>query len=127
MGRSKYDRRRNLDIICKAIQKATSLNVSVNDREDIVLDEALKISGTAAKLGKDSAYHHCTVLVDVNECVLHDALNSKADGVESRATQSVRVPVKNLAQVTPNLNVSLLEEAVGWQFLRTNIDGEDGG
>ncbi len=25
------------------------------------------------------------------------------------------------------MNVSLLEEAVGWQFLRTNIDGEDEG
>ena len=37
-----------------------------------------QISGTAAKLGRDTAYHHCTVLVDVNECVLHDALNSKA-------------------------------------------------
>ena len=49
------------------------------------------------------------------------------DGIESRATQSVRVPVKNLAQVSPNLNVSLLEEAVGWQFLRTTIHGEDGG
>ena len=67
-----------MNIICKAIQDVTALNVSVNDREDIVLNEKLKISGTAAKLGKDAAYHHCTVLVDVNECVLHDALSSKA-------------------------------------------------
>ena len=104
-----YDRRRNLDIICNAIKKATSLNVAVNSREDIVLDEKHKISGTAAKLGKDSAYHHCTVLVDVNECVLHDALNSKAEGIESRATQSVRVPVKNLAAMSPDLNVSHLQ------------------
>ena len=79
--RSKYDRRRNLNIICNAIGNVTDLNVAVNDREDIVLGHLgrdLKISGTAAKLGKDSAYHHCTVLVDVNECVLHDALHSKA-------------------------------------------------
>ncbi len=40
--------------------------------------EFFQVSGTAAKLGKDTAYHHCTVLVDVNECVLHDALNSQA-------------------------------------------------
>eukprot|EP00093_Oithona_nana_P003959 03959.XXX_110716_108951_1 [CDS] Oithona nana genome sequencing. len=128
--RSKYDRRRNLDIICNAIGNVTNLDFSVNDREDIVLGHLgrdLKISGTAAKLGKDSAYHHCTVLVDVNECVLHDALHSKADGVESRATQSVRVPVKNLAAVSPNLSVGLLQEAVGWQFLRTNVQGEDDG
>lgn len=76
--RSAYERRRNLDIICNAIQKTTHLDVSVNKREDIVLDNEHKISGTAAKLGKNSAYHHCTVLVDVNECVLHDALNSQA-------------------------------------------------
>ena len=49
------------------------------------------------------------------------------EGVESRATQSVRVPVKNLARISPNLNVSLLQEAVGWQFLRTNVFGEDEG
>jgi len=125
--RSRYDRKRNLNIICNAIREATALNVAVNSREDIVLDEKHKISGTAAKLGKDSAYHHCTVLVDVNECVLHDALSSKAEGVESRATQSVRVPVKNLAQSCPNLNVGVLQEAVGWQFLRTNVFGEDEG
>jgi lipoyltransferase 1 len=125
--RSRYDRKRNLNIICNAIREATALNVAVNDREDIILDEKHKISGTAAKLGKNSAYHHCTVLVDVNECVLHDALSSKAEGIESRATQSVRVPVKNLAMVSPNLNVSLLQEAVGWQFLRTNVLGEDEG
>ena len=76
--RSRYDRKRNLNIICNAIKEATALNVAVNDREDIILDEKHKISGTAAKLGKNSAYHHCTVLVDVNECVLHDALSSKA-------------------------------------------------
>ena len=76
--RSRYNRTRNLNIICNAIREATALNVAVNSRDDIVLDEDLKISGTAAKLGKDAAYHHCTVLVDVNECVLHDALSSKA-------------------------------------------------
>jgi len=37
-----------------------------------------QISGTAAKLGRNTAYHHCTVLVDVNDCKLHDALNSQA-------------------------------------------------
>lgn len=125
--RTKYDRRRNLEIICNAIHKTTNLDVSVNHREDIVLNDVHKISGTAAKLGKDVAYHHCTVLVDVNECKLHEALDSKAEGVESRATQSVRVPVKNLAQVYPNMDMKVLQETVGWQFLRTNVDGEDEG
>ena len=57
----------------------------------------------------------------------HFTLYGLQEGVESRATQSVRVPVKNLARISPNLNVSLLQEAVGWQFLRTNVFGEDEG
>ena len=72
-----------MEIICSAIRRSTDLNVSVNKREDIVLNDLHKISGTAAKLGKDTAYHHCTVLVNVNECVLHDALDSKAVSLHS--------------------------------------------
>lgn len=125
--RSEYHRKHNLDVICSAIGRLTDLNVSVNKREDIVLDDKYKISGTAAKLGKDNAYHHCTVLVDVNECVLHEALNSQATGVETRATQSVRVPVKNVRAVDPSVDVESLQESLGWEFLRTSLDGQDGG
>ena len=45
--------------------------------------------------------------------------------MESRATQSVRVPVKNLAQLVPSLDILEVETAIGFNFLRTNIDGED--
>ena len=41
--RSDYHRRHNLDIICGAIRRMTDLNVSVNKREDIVLDEEHKV------------------------------------------------------------------------------------
>jgi len=132
--KSAYDRRRNLDVVCKAIQSMSqAINVRINDRDDIVVNSGTnpendkKVSGTAAKLGPKSAYHHCTVLVDVNECVLHDTLSSNAVNVESRATQSVRVPVQNLQQYDPCINVTSLQEALGYQFLRTNADGEDGG
>ena len=47
--------------------------------------------------------------------------------MESRATQSVRVPVKNLAQLVPSLDILEVETAIGFNFLRTNIDGEDVG
>ena len=67
------------------------------------------------------------MLVDVNECKLHDALASQAEGVESRATQSVRVPVKNLRTVDPSVSVERLQEIVGYEFLRRSLDGADGG
>jgi lipoyltransferase 1 len=34
-----------------------------------------QISGTAAKLGRPNAYHHCTLLVDVNKVKLGHALH----------------------------------------------------
>lgn len=37
----------------------------------------LQISGTAAKLGRPNAYHHCTLLVDVNKSALSLALERK--------------------------------------------------
>ena len=56
--------------------------------------------------------------------MLHDALNSQAEGVESRATQSVRVPVKNLSQLCPDIRMVDLQESLGWAFLRTDVDGK---
>ena len=43
--RSQYERRRNLDLICSALRRTTALDVSVNEREDIVLDGAHKGCG----------------------------------------------------------------------------------
>ena len=39
-------------------------------------------------------------------------------GVESKATHSVRVPVKNLRAADPALDVSMLQQALGYEFLR---------
>ena len=37
--KSSYDRRRNLDIVCKAIQSMSrSINVRINERDDIVVN-----------------------------------------------------------------------------------------
>nr|ACO15151.1 Lipoyltransferase 1, mitochondrial precursor [Caligus clemensi] len=125
--RDQYRRRHNLEIICSAIQRLTNLNVGINAREDIVLNSETKISGTAAKLGRCSAYHHCTVLVDVNGAVLHESLNSKASNIESRATQSVRVPVQNIKEAYPSATTDSLLESIGWEFLRTDVNGDDQG
>jgi hypothetical protein len=43
MSRSEYDRRKNLGIVCAAIKKISNLNILINSRDDIVLDETLKV------------------------------------------------------------------------------------
>lgn len=38
---------------------------------------AIQVSGTAAKLGKPNAYHHCTLLVNVDKANLSSTLEKK--------------------------------------------------
>ena len=44
--KSAYDRRTNLNIVCKAIQSlSSSINVRVNERDDIVVNEGFNPKG----------------------------------------------------------------------------------
>ncbi len=39
----------------------------------------------------------------------------------------MRVPVRNLRQVDPSVDIDDLQAALGWEFLRTNVEGVDEG
>ena len=41
--KSEYRRKHNLEIICSAIRRLTNLDVAINDREDIVLNNEHKV------------------------------------------------------------------------------------
>ena len=71
--RSKYHRRSNLEFLCQVLQDRWNVRAEINKREDIVVGDC-KVSGTAAKLGHSNAYHHCTILVDVNNENLSQSL-----------------------------------------------------
>lgn len=102
-SRSKYRRKINLQIICKALQK-WNIDASISKREDIILGE-YKISGTASKLGRENAYHHCTVLISVKSQILKQVLNKNREGIINKATESVKSEVINLNQLYSNLTV----------------------
>ncbi|XP_066593587.1 lipoyl amidotransferase LIPT1, mitochondrial isoform X2 [Prorops nasuta] len=126
--RDRYNRRYNLDIICRALYREYGLTTTVNKREDIVVEGDYKVSGTAAKLGRPNAYHHCTLLVDVNKSDLSTALSRKDENISTKATASIRSPIKNLRDINSQINVNGLLNALGWEFLRTKaLVLEDGG
>lgn len=75
--RDLYNRRKNLDFIVHLLQKQYRIQAVVNKRDDIVVNGSLKVSGTAAKLGRRAAYHHCTLLCCVRKDQLHAALSPK--------------------------------------------------
>ncbi|XP_076755812.1 lipoyltransferase 1 isoform X2 [Xylocopa sonorina] len=126
--RERYNRKYNLEIITRALYREWGLKADINKREDIVVEEKYKISGTAAKLGRPNAYHHCTLLVDVNKTALSLALERTQNNIETNATTSMRSPIKNLIDVNRHIRMDKLITAVGWEYLRTKaLVLEDGG
>ncbi|KAG5673261.1 hypothetical protein PVAND_003324 [Polypedilum vanderplanki] len=120
--RDRYDRKYNLNLISRAIYREYGIDTEISERDDILL-HGKKVSGTAAKLGHPNAYHHCTLLVDCNKNNLKSALTrNEKEEIISKATASVRSPIKNLADVNKNVNVQQLLTAIGYEFLRTPAD-----
>ncbi|KAK7861686.1 hypothetical protein R5R35_005357 [Gryllus longicercus] len=128
--REEYNRRNNLEIVSRALFREWGIESVITPREDIVVKNTYKqqISGTAAKLGRPNAYHHCTLLVDVNKVALRQSLHKDDKGIVTNATQSVASPIMNLCEINQHVKVERMLGAVGWEYLRTCPETlEDGG
>ncbi|XP_026497834.1 lipoyl amidotransferase LIPT1, mitochondrial [Vanessa tameamea] len=122
--RERYDRKYNLELIKRALFRGFGIKSIINDRHDIIVRDKYKISGTAAKLGRTTAYHHCTLLVNANKADLSRALAKR----ETNATPSTPSPVVNLSDLDNRVTVESLQTAVGYEYLRTPaLQLEDGG
>lgn len=115
-ARDRYNRRENLEVICKSLQEDFEIQAVINDRDDIIVGGDYKISGTAAKLGRSTAYHHCTVLVGADKKQLSLALKGDKS-IETKATASLPAPVMNLREVSENISVESLLGSVGRKYL----------
>lgn len=117
-SKKKYDRHRNLTVVTNALKELRpNLDVNSTDRFDILLNGHYKISGTAAKLGRTAAYHHCTLLCSVDRSLLSSVLKSNnSQVIKSNATPSVPSPVKNLMDVDPSLDTDTVMEAIASQY-----------
>lgn len=74
-----YNRKSNLTLIRNALEKHFQIDCEISPREDLILSgTGEKISGTASKLGSKNAYHHCTLLIDVNLNQLRKAIRKEA-------------------------------------------------
>ncbi|XP_029925043.1 lipoyl amidotransferase LIPT1, mitochondrial isoform X2 [Myripristis murdjan] len=115
--KKKYDRKRNLRVVTDALRTLRpGLDVHATDRYDIILNGHYKISGTASRLGRSSAYHHCTLLFSADRSALSAVLRPTSRGVRSNATPSVPSPVTNLLDHDPTLDWDQLLAALGAQY-----------
>ncbi|CAH8562316.1 unnamed protein product [Schistosoma margrebowiei] len=81
--------------------------ISENQTNTNTLQNMSKISGSSSKFGANMAYHHCTLLFDANLNNLSEVLKPTFINLKTKATDSIRSPVKNL-----NLNIELLLNSI---------------
>lgn len=125
--RERYNRKYNLNIMTRAMYREWGIKADINNRDDIVINNR-KISGTAAKLGQPNAYHHCTLLINSNKLDISQTLVKDEVQYSSKATPSVKSPIKNLCDVNKSVTVNNLLSAIGYEFLRTSAtELTDGG
>ncbi|XP_043217473.1 lipoyltransferase 1, mitochondrial-like [Amphibalanus amphitrite] len=117
-AREQYDRSANLHLVADALRQGWGFDITVNERDDILLDGAFKVSGTAAKLTRNTAYHHLTLMVNVDTDSLHRSLERPLHGLKSGATESVPAPVRNLADGAPSVSMDKIVAAIGQMYLK---------
>lgn len=120
-SRDRYNRKENLGVICRALEEDFGIQAAVNDRDDIVVEDQFKVSGSAAKLGRTTAYHHCSLLVKADKMQLKLALQGDKT-IDSKATASVPAPVINLSELKTDLTVDQLLTSIGRSYLHSAND-----
>ncbi|XP_054830024.1 lipoyltransferase 1, mitochondrial [Eublepharis macularius] len=120
-SRKRYERMENLRLVVKALKALRpQLDVQATARCDLLLNGIFKISGTAAKLGRTVAYHHCTLLCNTDKRILSSVLKSPYNGIKSNATPSVPALVKNLLEEDPTLTCEMLLGAIAEEYASHN-------
>jgi len=115
--RCDYDRKHNLNVIIDGLKsKFADLNIAFNTRDDILLNDKYKISGSSAKLSRTKAYHHCTLLIGSDLNSVTSLLSPEPENINCRATASLRSSVANLQDAVPELTVDLAKKLVIEQY-----------
>uniref|UniRef100_A0A8D0GWA1 Lipoyl amidotransferase LIPT1, mitochondrial n=1 Tax=Sphenodon punctatus TaxID=8508 RepID=A0A8D0GWA1_SPHPU len=116
-SKKKYERMENLKLVVSALKALRpQLDVVATGRYDLLLNRDFKISGTAAKLGRTAAYHHCTLLCCADKLLLSSVLKSPYKGIKSNATPSVPALVKNLFEEDSTLSCEMLMGAISAEY-----------
>jgi lipoate-protein ligase A len=89
-----------------------------SERGDMRLDEVLKrkISGSAFKEKKDTAFHHGTMLIRTDLEKLNHYIHSNKSQLESKSIQSIRSVVSNLSDVKKGVTNKVFIDAMADNF-----------
>lgn len=114
MSRDDYDLDRQLSVIQAAV-RSFGIPAEKSGRNDILVN-GRKFSGNAFYRNGRQAYHHGTLLVDVNMEKLSRYLNPSKAKLQAKGVDSVRSRVVNLKELYPALTIGALKKALAEAF-----------
>lgn len=116
LPQEEYDLDRQFAVIAEAVSML-GLNTERSGRND-VLAEGRKFSGNAFYKNGKQAYHHGTLLVDVDMGKLGRYLNPSKAKLQAKGVDSVRSRVVNLTELNPEITVASMKEAMKKAFAK---------
>jgi lipoate-protein ligase A len=108
LSKKNYDVAKQLQVIVEACRNL-GLDAQVTGRNDVTID-GRKFSGNAFYDSKGQAYHHGTLLVDVDMTMLGKYLMPSKAKLQSKGVDSVRSRVVNLRELCPALTIDRMKE-----------------
>lgn len=115
MEQKNYNLERQLGVILKAVAKQ-GIEAEFSGRNDIVV-QGRKFSGNAFYFEEQKAYHHGTILVDVDFADMTKYLQVSQAKMRSKAIESVQARVINLKSLNPDISIETMAHALAEAFV----------
>lgn len=114
MPQKDYDLTRQTQVIVQAV-KSFGLNAEQSGRNDITVDDK-KFSGNAFYQSQGKAYHHGTLLINVDTGAMGKYLQVDQKKIESKGVNSVKSRVVNLQALNQGITVENMAKAMVTAF-----------
>lgn len=102
------------NVIRRALEDL-GITATFSGRNDLLV-EGRKISGAAYYTENGCAYHHGTLLIDVDLEQMAQALTPSGLKLKTKSISSVRQRVANLKEINPNLTMTAVAQALMARF-----------
>ena len=118
MPKALYNKKQHLIVIQQALA-SLDIAVEINERHDLVAwhnNQWCKLSGSAFRERKDTAFHHGTLLANSDIHTLRSGLSDTDYTVSGKGVASVKSPVCNLIDLFPSINLPTIIHAIAQHF-----------
>jgi lipoate-protein ligase A len=113
-----YSKSNNNTILLSALAASGVLGEASGRNDLIMSDTKRKFSGSAFRLTRDRAFHHGTLLINVDTSAMSKYLNPNKAKLLSKGVSSVQARVINLSEVNPSLSHTELCRQIEEEFCK---------